>query len=658
MRCLYCGKELALLKRLTGGGEFCSEAHKKSYQEEYNRIALTRLLQAQAKSAKNAPSIEKAAPPPAATVAVEDPIEEPVEEKLEEPPEVYFEPAESAGFFLEQPAISAPPETTPYLEQWLEIAPRPAAPSWLFVEARNSDLPSAGLLPLEGRPQARDSDRTVQEVNVTPKEFTATPERPRAPFSMVPRNTLQGAGPITQRIAPHPPSPKVQGTMEALSGFPSEPEYRGSTLLGVFSSTIDFPAEDAEVAVISATMAAVEVQPVDAAADVFPEPQIEPLPVEPEGQESVPDATPNAALEALAKVHLEQPAEPSPVEEPVAETVVTEPEQPVIAAPELAPVAEAAPVEPEPAPVMETVSAEPDGPSPRASTEFIEISVRSFTPPKAITVDGGALVRERPALLPRLTGLPLRPKVALAPNQSAAAAKAPATKASKAMTPPSAPASAKPPVKTIPVIPPAQPKPAPAPSARSVKPANPVQPAQPAAPPSPAQPAAPKVATPAVPAATLAAKAAPAVESGAATAHETKTSAAAPKPQVLKDAPTPQESAPPPMETTAPTFGSMQLKSTSIWGGAQIQTGDRAGAAGGGLHRVSWLGNKVQQTGVRSSNCGGRSGSQHYGGGRRMGGKLGRRSGRRALWTTDYHLSPIAEAGRLPGGIPGPDRQQ
>jgi hypothetical protein len=46
MRCLYCGKELALLKRWTGGGEFCSDAHRQQYQEEYNQLALTRLLQA------------------------------------------------------------------------------------------------------------------------------------------------------------------------------------------------------------------------------------------------------------------------------------------------------------------------------------------------------------------------------------------------------------------------------------------------------------------------------------------------------------------------------------------------------------------------------------------------------------------------------------
>src|SRR5438105_4926093 len=47
MRCLYCGKQLPLLKKLTGGGEFCSEAHRQKYQEEYNKLALSRLLQTQ-----------------------------------------------------------------------------------------------------------------------------------------------------------------------------------------------------------------------------------------------------------------------------------------------------------------------------------------------------------------------------------------------------------------------------------------------------------------------------------------------------------------------------------------------------------------------------------------------------------------------------------
>jgi hypothetical protein len=44
MRCLHCGNELALLKKLTGG-EFCSEGHRQKYKEEYTRLALGRLLE-------------------------------------------------------------------------------------------------------------------------------------------------------------------------------------------------------------------------------------------------------------------------------------------------------------------------------------------------------------------------------------------------------------------------------------------------------------------------------------------------------------------------------------------------------------------------------------------------------------------------------------
>src|SRR5580704_17539677 len=82
MRCLYCGKELALLKRLTGGGDFCSDAHKQSYQEEYNRLALSRLLQAQKKGQDPPkPPAQNAPPPPTVTVALE---EEPAPELVRE----------------------------------------------------------------------------------------------------------------------------------------------------------------------------------------------------------------------------------------------------------------------------------------------------------------------------------------------------------------------------------------------------------------------------------------------------------------------------------------------------------------------------------------------------------------------------------------------
>lgn len=45
MRCLYCDRPLALLKRLTGDGEFCSKEHRKIYQQEHNQLALARLLE-------------------------------------------------------------------------------------------------------------------------------------------------------------------------------------------------------------------------------------------------------------------------------------------------------------------------------------------------------------------------------------------------------------------------------------------------------------------------------------------------------------------------------------------------------------------------------------------------------------------------------------
>ena len=46
MRCLFCGKRLALLRKLTDG-EFCSTAHRKRYLEEEQKLALARLIEEQ-----------------------------------------------------------------------------------------------------------------------------------------------------------------------------------------------------------------------------------------------------------------------------------------------------------------------------------------------------------------------------------------------------------------------------------------------------------------------------------------------------------------------------------------------------------------------------------------------------------------------------------
>ena len=61
MRCLHCGKDLPLLKRLTGG-EFCTDEHRQAYQREYSQMALSRLLQAKPPIAPDEPAHAEAEP--------------------------------------------------------------------------------------------------------------------------------------------------------------------------------------------------------------------------------------------------------------------------------------------------------------------------------------------------------------------------------------------------------------------------------------------------------------------------------------------------------------------------------------------------------------------------------------------------------------------
>jgi hypothetical protein len=77
MHCLYCDRPLALLKRLTGDGEFCSKEHRKIYQREHSQLALARLRDAQHAGTGNskarptqAPPAKLEPPPPAMAVPV------------------------------------------------------------------------------------------------------------------------------------------------------------------------------------------------------------------------------------------------------------------------------------------------------------------------------------------------------------------------------------------------------------------------------------------------------------------------------------------------------------------------------------------------------------------------------------------------------------
>ncbi len=64
MRCLFCGKRLALLRKLTDG-EFCSTAHRKRYLEEEQKLALARLIEEQHRADHRRTGPEPVHPPAA-----------------------------------------------------------------------------------------------------------------------------------------------------------------------------------------------------------------------------------------------------------------------------------------------------------------------------------------------------------------------------------------------------------------------------------------------------------------------------------------------------------------------------------------------------------------------------------------------------------------
>src|SRR6266849_1436029 len=114
MRCLYCGKELALLKRLTGG-EFCSDAHRQRYQEEYNQLALNRLLQAKPPGELKSPSTEAKAPE-SKTPEITKPKDDlrPLETKrAQETPGPGQQPIQERATPPVSPAPAAPPSPEP-----------------------------------------------------------------------------------------------------------------------------------------------------------------------------------------------------------------------------------------------------------------------------------------------------------------------------------------------------------------------------------------------------------------------------------------------------------------------------------------------------------------------------------------------------------------
>jgi hypothetical protein len=603
MRCLYCGKELALLKRLRGGGEFCSDAHKHSYQEEYNRLGLSRLLQARSR-ADESKGAQKQPDAPVSPVAVAEPSAEEVEEvavQVEEvavleaapPPPPPMAPAviaapheppppAMAGFAMETPSISASPEPLPYLEPWesdesaAATSPLPA-PAWHLegpsVEHQSFTLPSAELVPLEMQPGVCESSYPLMDTSV-PREETPPRVHLSIPLTVTSSHEFERGGSIAIEILPRPSESSCYASLNGAVDFSHPVGVQVLDLLDLDLSPagIAYTAEECDVTLPESwTNGIISDGPLDIIVpaiplDVPPIPQdvpavsrVAPVP-EPPAQPAAaavppPEATPRAALEALSKLHqdMRQREEAKPA---------------------------AAPDVPQKSDAPQESPAAPPEPSPREA-ELMAIPVKSFAPPKAgPMIDATALLANEHPLLPRLKALPLRPKVAPAPrgfSQQPKAAPVQTSPAPPVAAPPKPPAANKPvqpPQTSKPTQAAETPKPVQAPPAK--KPTQPVEAPKPAVQsvPAAAQPKPEPVAkpipvktAPAAPSPQPAAKASPTVKSE----PVQKAPAAKNEPAEKVKAAAAGSGPAAPADHTVPNFGA--VVNTSMFGSLKVKLG-------------------------------------------------------------------------------------
>jgi len=639
MRCLYCGKELALLKRLRGGGEFCSDAHRQSYQEEYNRLALSRLLQAQKKPEKPdkaalaekpekpAKSNKEQAPAPQAPVlqqpeaqAPEAPVPQiaaseaqPVPEAVPEPEREKPQPAaahpledmEPGGFLVEFPCVPAvaeildgvTPQAAQYLEANPEEQPAPALVS-CDVDPQVYDLSTSELVPLPALTNsASTAEATVRNTLAAPGEFEATKPAASVSWKVVSRRVLPSAAATPLEL------PALGLKFEADRDF-AQPvnfnrviqiENRPRWELPVTSA--DLPAEEADVVVgpwsgngdHELWMDTAPMEAANAALEEF---------------STEPEATPRLALEALSRLHQElahagttEAGGGATTVAPVA-TLVEEPPQEELREEELREeelrgielreeefketpqVVSTTVIEVE-ATVVDAASPA-SGPAPGHVTELLELAIKTHGPGKPSPMPSEPLAIRPAALLPRLKTLPLRPKIALAPEY---ARQQPDSK--PAAEPEAKPTAAAP--RALAQSKAASSKPSPVPL-RGVQPkhaASPIRVPAPHAPVESAKPAAAaKVETPvpaaksgerpaAPPPAAKAAEALPSKPEVAPKEDETKKPAAkAASASPATPPPTKEDSAPKPLgqDEVLPSFGSIQA-SPSFLGSLKLKLG-------------------------------------------------------------------------------------
>jgi hypothetical protein len=431
MRCLYCGKHLALFRKLTGGGEFCSDGHRDKYQEEYNRLAVSRLLQAQARPEEAKPKKKKAEPRPAAAASASDDSGGGDHDRGDGGGAIAVETVE--------PEIEVVAFTTEFQKQ--QISPVAVTREWMPVEYEpvlSLSLPELASVPELARPALehaamqlrseagfltffpqpqRDGGTMIETASpLTTEAAQAFPARlvselitqgfaeaPAITSDFLPSAVTREFEPLTTGIAAleFPRTEPVAGT----TGFaPAVNELSSSGLIGLnlvserpedcaleFETSLAFqyllelrPSFDAGLTLLHRDAETASDPPsVEAFMPVvngIPTPDPEPAAV-----------TPRKVLEVLSRMHGDG-REPEPAEL-----------QPVAAAPVAAPLA--APVQPVP-----PADEEP----PPASQTLKPLTIPALAPsPAALTAGFHAIIIGiQPRLLPYVP-LPLRPKMAV-----------------------------------------------------------------------------------------------------------------------------------------------------------------------------------------------------------------------------------------------------
>lgn len=338
MQCLFCGKELALLKRLRGGGEFCSEAHRKEYQDQYEQLALARLMQAKPPAEPLSPGVPLARPSggpansadarpqgpyagaPVATIETPAPLTAQASARhsaSERAPKTNDQPAgESvaplAGFVTDPvvPAVTTFQQAgLGQLEHtWERVT---AGPSIAAVAAladaevaapsgSSEGLPPASRVELALSLQALDHHTRASDRGMELREFTGP--APVMQLQLHPENGSEPAGAddvMEILMSPHPPQ-KAKPWLGAPRVFPAAPAELGDLARLDFATT-GFAYSDSPAPVQQAVVpqAAAVLPPEPPPAELEPEAMAEPVAAEPPAPALVTTALP-VTLHGLA----------------------------------------------------------------------------------------------------------------------------------------------------------------------------------------------------------------------------------------------------------------------------------------------------------------------------------------------------------------------